>query len=54
VAVLKANGLSGSMARVASAGDNAAIESFNALLQTNVLNRRPWRTRDELHDAKAA
>jgi transposase InsO family protein len=51
VAVLKANGLSGSMGRVASAGDNAAMESFNALLQKNVLNRRAWRTRDELHNA---
>ena len=51
VAVLKANGLSGSMGRVASAGDNAAMESFNALLQKNVLNRRAWRTRDELQYA---
>jgi putative transposase len=49
--VLKANGLSGSMGRVASAVDNAAMESFNALLQNNVLNRRAWRTRDELHHA---
>ena len=48
LAVLKANGLSGSMGRVASAGDNAAMESFYSLLQKNVLNRRRWRTRDEL------
>lgn len=34
--------------RVASAGDNAAMESFFALLQTNVLNRRRWRARPEL------
>lgn len=39
------------MGRVASAGDNAALESWNALLQTNVLNRRRWATRDELHEA---
>ncbi|ASR55718.1 transposase [Cellulomonas sp. PSBB021] len=39
------------MGRVASAGDNAAMESWNALLQKNVLNRRRWRTRDELHAA---
>ena len=39
------------MGRVASAGDNAAMESFNSLLQKNVLDRRRWRTRDELHAA---
>ena len=50
-AVLTAAGLQGSMGRVASAGDNAAMESWNALLQKNVLNRRRWRTRDELHQA---
>ena len=47
-AVLKANKLTGSMGRVSSAGDNAAMESFYALLQKNVLNRRRWRTRSEL------
>jgi putative transposase len=47
-AVLTAAGLRGSMGRVASAGDNAAMESFHSLLQKNVLNRRRWRTRDEL------
>lgn len=47
-AVLTAAGLTGSMGRVASAGDNAAMESFFALLQTNVLDRRRWRTRAEL------
>jgi putative transposase len=47
-AVLKANELTGSMGRVSSAGDNAAMESFYALLQNNVLNRRRWRTRGEL------
>ncbi|NNH09174.1 IS3 family transposase, partial [Cellulomonas fimi] len=50
-AVLAAAGLQGSMGRVASAGDNAAMESWNALLQKNVLNRRRWATRDDLHDA---
>ena len=34
--------LIGSMGRVASCGDNAAMESFFALLQKNVLNRRSW------------
>ena len=38
------------MGRVASAGDNAAMESWNALLQKNVLDRRRWATRDQLHD----
>lgn len=33
----------GSMGRVASAGDNAAMESFFSRLQKNVLNRRLWR-----------
>jgi transposase InsO family protein len=46
---LQANGLTGSMGRVAAAADNAAMESFYALVQKNVLNRRPrWRTRAEL------
>ena len=48
VAVLKAAGLSGSMGRVAAAGDNAAMESFNALLQKNVLDRQRWASRDQL------
>jgi transposase InsO family protein len=47
-AVLKANKLTGSMGRVSSAGDNAAMESFYSLLQKNVLDRRSWRTRSEL------
>lgn len=42
------NGLRGSMGRVAAAGDNAAMESFFALLQKNVLNRQRWATREEL------
>ena len=41
----------GSMGRVASCGDNAAMESFFSLLQKNVLNRRSWATRDELRIA---
>jgi transposase InsO family protein len=49
--VLTTNGLTGSMGRVAAAGDNAAMESFFALLQKNVLNRRRWRTRGELRYA---
>ena len=32
----------GSMGRVGAAGDNAAMESFFALLQKNVLDRRRW------------
>lgn len=42
------HGLVGSMGQVGAAGDNAAMESFFALLQKNVLNRRSWTTRDEL------
>ncbi len=41
-------GLIGSMGRVGACGDNAALESFFALLQNNVLDRRHWATRDEL------
>lgn len=41
----------GSMGRVGAAGDNAAAESFFALLQKNVLNRQRWATRDELRIA---
>ncbi len=46
--ILKNNGLKGSMGRVASAGDNAAMESFFSLLQKNVLDTRRWETREEL------
>ena len=41
----------GSMGRVASCGDNAAMESFFSLLQKNVLDRRSWATRQELRIA---
>jgi putative transposase len=41
----------GSMGQVGSAGDNAAMESFFALLQRNVLDRRRWNNRDELRIA---
>ena len=47
-AMPKANKLTGSMGRVSSAGDNAAMESFYSLLQKNVHDRRHWRTRSEL------
>lgn len=36
------------MGQVGSAGDNAAMESFFALLQKNVLDRQSWTTRDDL------
>jgi putative transposase len=41
----------GSMGRVGAAGDNAAMESFFALLQKNVLDRRSWCSREELRSA---
>ena len=41
----------GSMGRVGACGDNAAMESFFALLQKNVLDRRSWATREELRIA---
>ena len=39
------------MGKVASAADNAAMESFFSLLQKNVLDRQPWRTREQLRIA---
>jgi putative transposase len=48
VSALKSAGLRGSMGRVGACGDNAAMESFFALLQKNVLNKRRWETREEL------
>jgi transposase InsO family protein len=46
--VLRQAQLRGSMGRVGTCADNAAMESFFSLLQKNVLNRRRWRTRAEL------
>ena len=51
VRALHQHGMVGSMGRVGSAGDNAAMESFFALLQNNVLNRRSWPTRQDLRIA---
>jgi transposase InsO family protein len=48
VNALSANKLRGSMGRVGACGDNAAMESFFALLQKNVLDRKRWATRHEL------
>ncbi len=48
--LLSMNGLAGSMGRVASAADNAAMESWHSLLQKNVLDqRRTWESREQLH-----
>jgi transposase InsO family protein len=38
----------GSMGRVGTCADNAAMESFFSLLQKNVLNRQRWASREEL------
>ena len=48
VRVLKNNGITGPMGRVGACGDNAAMESFIAPLQKNVLDRQQWSTREEL------
>jgi transposase InsO family protein len=48
---LARHGMVGSMGQVGSAGDNAAMESFFALLQKNVLDRQTWATRDDLRIA---
>jgi transposase InsO family protein len=51
VRALGRHDLIGSMGRVGAAGDNAAMESFFALLQKNVLNTRRWTTREQLRIA---
>ena len=48
VRTLRSHGLTGSMGRVGACGDNAAMESFFALLQKNVLDRQRWQTREQL------
>jgi putative transposase len=48
VYTLSHSGLRGSMSRDGACGDNAAMESFIALLQRNVLDRQRWPTRAEL------
>ncbi|MBT1620551.1 IS3 family transposase [Curtobacterium flaccumfaciens pv. poinsettiae] len=48
VRALSDAGLLGSMGRVSACADNAAMESFFALLQQNVLNRRRWASREQL------
>ena len=48
LATIRHHGLAGSMGQVASAGDNAAMESFVALLQRTVLDRQRWATRHDL------
>ena len=51
VHALNRHHLIGSMGQVGAAGDNAAMESFFSLLQKNVLDRKRWRTREELRIA---
>jgi putative transposase len=48
VRALREADLVGSMGRTGTCADNAAMESFFALLQKNVLDRRRWSTREEL------
>ena len=51
VRALEAHHLIGSMGQVGSAGDKPAMESFFSLLQKNVLDRKRWRSREELRIA---
>jgi transposase InsO family protein len=46
--VLAAHSLTQSMGAVGTCADNAAMESFFNLVQTNVLDRKKWATRQEL------
>lgn len=50
-ALLPVTAWSGAWAESDRAGDNAAMESFFALLQKNVLDRRSWTTREQLRIA---
>lgn len=51
IRMLANNKLRGSMGRVGACGDNAAMESFFSLVQTNVLDTRRWANRAELRQA---
>ena len=51
VHALNRHHLIGWMGKVGAAGDNAAMDSFFALLQKNVPDRKRWRTREELRIA---
>ena len=51
LAELRRHQLVGSMGQVGAAGDNAAMVSFFALLQKDVLDRRRWATRQQLRIA---
>ena len=48
VRALRKHRLTGSMGRIGACADNAAMESFFALLQKNVLDRQRWATREQL------
>lgn len=48
---LQAAGLQGSMGGLGDARDNAVAESFFATLQTELLDRQVWRTRQQLQTA---
>lgn len=48
---LRDAGLMGSMGAVGSAYDNALMESFFGSMQIELLDRQPWRTRNELANA---
>jgi len=51
VRALTCHELAGSMGRVGTCADNAAMESFFSLLQKNVLNKQTWATRNQLRIA---
>ena len=51
VHALNLHQLLGSMGQVGAAGDNAVMESCFALLQKNVLDRKRWKTHEELRIA---
>lgn len=48
---LRAAGIQGSMGRLGDARDNAVAESFFATLQTELLDRCAWQTRQQLQSA---
>lgn len=49
--LLRDNGMTCSMSRKGDCWDNAVVESFNATIKTELINRTKWRTREEARAA---
>ena len=49
--LLRDHGMQCSMSRRADCWDNAVVESFNATIKTELINRTKWQTREEARAA---